>query len=491
MTWEELELLSGRDVHVVGLASTEGAAVAAFLWSNGIRRLTLHDFLPAERLREAFYRTHVALPRDERERRWDEIASLPVRHRLGDEYLYDIEHAEAVFVGQAWRLYEANLPVLARLHADGVEFHTMSELYFDLAPAPILAVTGSNGKSTTSRVAESILSATGRRTYFAGNERRGIQVLRHLREMTEADVLVLEVSNRQLVDLHPRPHIAVITTILPNHLDEHGCSFEEYAAVKRRLVEYQRPTDYAVLNADDETCREIGASLPGQVHWFSTWTKLPQGAWIENDRIHLRRDADGPAVEAGPAESPGLRGEHNRSNVLAASLATWLAGATPEAIATAVAGFTGLRHRIQFVWRSNGVDYYDDLNATSPHATLAALRTLGSSTLLIAGGDDKGLDFGVLSTEIVKRVKRLILLPGDGSNRLLAALHDVATAEGPTVVQVETLEQAVVEAVDHARAGDTVVLSPACPGVFSRHYSGGEKGATGFRGLLREHAAPS
>ncbi len=511
--WRAIRALADADVHVVGLASTEGAAMVRFLWSQGVRRLTVHDFQPADQVEAAFRRMHVGMPAAERGRVWRALADLPIERRFGDRYLEGIADAGAVFAGQAWYLYPPNLPTLTELRAAGVPFYGITELYFDLSPAPVLAVTGSNGKSTTSRLVEAILRHTACRVYYAGNERRSVQVLGELGAMRPDDWLVLEVSNRQLADVAPRPRIGVVLNVLPNHLDEHGGSFEAYAAVKRKLVAGQGPGDHAVLNADNPATRAMAAGLGGTVWWFSRTTPVERGAWLADGRVWLRRGRDDPPLDAGPAAAARLVGTHNHENVLAAALAAWLAGADVAAIRRGIAGFRGLRHRTQLVWRARGVDYYDDLNSTTPQATVAALTALAAPIVLIAGGDDKGLDLGPLAHAVATRVRRLVLLPGAGSDRIEAAVraamagraaeggppggaaaaHDggppMGAAATPAIVRYATLRDAVADVVADAQAGDTVLLSPACPYFFRMHYLGDGTAETGFRALLRAHTA--
>jgi UDP-N-acetylmuramoylalanine--D-glutamate ligase len=486
VNWEAIERLRGAEVHVVGLASTEGAAMVRFLWWEGVRRLTAHDFQPEDGVEIAFRRMHVGMPRDERDRVWSELTALPIERRLGDTYLGGIESADAVFAGQAWYLYPPNLPRLADLQARGVPFHSLSELYFGLWPSPILAVTGSNGKSTTSRLVETMLRQTGRPIYYAGNERRSVQVLDRIHEAEEGAWLVLEVSNRQLIDLRPEPRIGVVTNVLPNHLDEHGGSMTEYAAVKRRLLQNQGPDDIGVLNADNAVSCDLAANLPGRVFWFGRRGRQI-GAWIEGGSIRVRIREDEPAMDVGPVPARHLPGRHNVENALAASLAAALAGADARAIGQGLEQFRGLRHRIQFVWAADGIEYYDDLNATTPEATLAALLALDPPIVLIAGGGDKGLDLGELAATIGERVTRLILLPGEGSDRLEAEVG--ACDSAPAVSRVDTLPEAVDAAAEVARPGDRVLLSPACPYFFRMHYLDEQGREIGFRKLLRRRAA--
>jgi len=499
VNWSTIERLRGANVHVVGLASTEGAAVARFLWAEGVTHLTAHDFQPESEIEAAFRRMHVGLPRAERDRVWAELSHLPVNMCLGERYLEGIDDADAVFAGQAWYMYEPNVPALTDLRSRGVPFHSLSELYFGLWPSPILAVTGSNGKSTTSRLVETMLRETGRPVYYAGNERRSVQVLDRLRDAETDAWLVLEVSNRQLIDLEPRPRIGVITNVLPNHLDEHGGSMAEYTAVKRRLLSAQGSDDIAVLNADNPGTVGLADGLAGRACWFSRAgaTSVDRaggrgtagappgaGAWMEGGEILVNLGGGQPVMDVGPLTGPQLRGEHNEENALAASLASALAGADLGAIQRGLERFRGLRHRIQFVWASDGIEFYDDLNATTPEASLAALRTLQPPIVMVAGGGDKGLDLESLAEAISERVRWLVLLPGDGSDRIE---HAVASRErAPEITRVSDLQDAVTAVVEGARAGDSVVLSPACPYFFRMHYLDEDGHEIGFKKLLRD-----
>ena len=489
-----LATLCDRRVHVVGLAGSEGTAVTRFLWQQGVRDLTVHDVAEGEPLRRAFSRSHVGIPRARRDDLWAELDALPIERRLGGRYLEGVEEAEVLFAAQAWYLYRRNRTALEPMVEAGVPMHGLMDLYFGLAPARILAVTGSNGKSTTSRLVEHLLTASGRKVWYAGNERRSVQVLDRLDEMAAEDWLVLEVSNRHLRGLRLPPgagaEIAVVTNVLPNHLDEHGGTMEGYAAVKRRLVEAQPAAGVAVLNADNPVTRTFGAAASGRALSFSREAPPVAGAWLEGEEIRLRLHPEASVENAGRVPADRLPGAHNQSNVLAAVLAACAAGAPTEAIATALPRFRGLRHRIQFVWGAEGVRYYDDLNATTPLATVAALRALGEGVVLIIGGDDKGLGLDELLDEIEARVRRLVVLPGPGGERIAEAVaaRVAVRGGGPAIDRFTELAPAIRSVVREARPGQTVLLSPACPYFFRRFYGDGT-GERGFRALLREASA--
>ncbi|MFI0607276.1 MAG: Mur ligase family protein [Anaerolineae bacterium] len=487
--WDWLESLRGQEVHVLGYTSAEGAAVTELLWQEGVRRLVLHDLAEPEAAPKAFAAAHVGLNAAERRRRWLTLSELPVERRHGDRYLEGLEAADAVFVGQAWYLYPRNVAALDAWQRAGRPLHGLMELYFRLSGAPIVAVTGSNGKSTTSRWVEHILGQGGEapgmgRIHYAGNERHSVQAAGLLRQMTARDRLLLEVSNRHLRGYAPRPEIALITNVLPNHLDEHGGTVAAYQAVKRRLLELQDRRGLAVLSADDPMSLGLAHGAASQVFRFSLAGPVARGAWIQDAAVWLRLRAGEAPMPLLPAARISLPGAHNRANALAATVAAALAGGSAEQIRRGLANFRGLRHRLQLVWQAGGIDCFDDLNSTTPQATLAALDALLAPVVLIAGGQDKGLDLTLLAARLAERARAVLLLPGEGSDRLAQALAKV----GMRVERPAGLEEAVARGLRLAQPGDVLLLSPALPGFFHLHYvnAGREEG---FRAILRRLTA--
>jgi UDP-N-acetylmuramoylalanine--D-glutamate ligase len=486
MDWKSLKALRYKSVHVVGLSSVEGSAVAEFLLAQGFRAITAHDFKRPEEFERSYKLVHVGLSSHQRDEAFRRLQSLPLRIHYRDTYLEGIMEADAIFATQAWFLYQANWPKLQEAKEAGIPFHSMTELYFDLAPCPIIAVTGTNGKSTTARLINDILQASPTVTYFAGNDRQNVQVLDKIEEMGAEDVLVLEVSNRQLIDLGRSPHVAVITNVAPNHLDEHP-SFEAYVETKRSLIAHQRPTDFAVLNYDNDFTRRMMEGHVSQVFPFSRTRELEEGAFVRAGRIVVRRR--GEEREICSVADLRLVGEHNLENVLAAVAASFLHGVDVKTIGQVVSRFRGLKHRIQFVWKMEGVRYYDDLSSTTPQATVAALKALAAPTLLIAGGGDKGLDYGQLGRAIGEGVRVLILLPGQGTEKIEQAVKGVSAEDILLIRHCLGLEEAVTIASELAEPGDAVLLSPACPYFFSMYYLNEKGQEIGFKALLRKMAA--
>ncbi len=486
MDWENLKALRDKNVHVVGLSSVEGSAVAEFLLAQGFSHITAHDFKRPQEFERSYKLVHAGLSSRQREEAFRRLQSLPIRVHYRDTYLEGIVEADAIFATQAWFLYQANQPKLQEAKEAGIPFHSMTELYFDLAPCPIVAVTGTNGKSTTARLLNDILQESPIVTYFAGNDRQNVQVLDKIEDMRAEDVLVLEVSNRQLIELNRSPHVAVITNVAPNHLDEHP-SFQAYVEIKRSLIAHQRPADFAVLNYDNDFTRRMMEGHTAQVFPFSRTRELEEGAFVREGRIVVRRG--GEEREVCSVADRRLVGEHNLENVLAALAASYLRGVAVETIGPVVARFRGLKHRIQFVWEMEGVRYYDDLNSTTPQATVAALKALDAPILLIAGGGAKGLDYGQLGRAIGERVRVLILLPGQGTEKIERAVKGVSKGNTPLIRRCRSLEEAVTTASELAGAGEAVLLSPACPYFFSTYYLNERGQEIGFKALLRKLAA--
>ncbi len=484
----DLEKLRDKKVHIVGLSSVEGNAVANFLIEYGFTNLVAHDFKRRDEFERSFKLVHVGMSKKDREIAFARLKHLPIKINYKDIYLEGIMQADAIFATQAWFIYDCNLPKLEEAKKSGIPFYTMTELYFDLAPCPIIAVTGTNGKSTTAKMISEIMFASPFKTYFAGNDRHSVQVLDKLEEMRSEDFLILEVSNRQLRELEKSPHIAVITNVYPNHLDEHT-SFEDYIETKERLIRYQGEDDFAVLNYDNEITRGFIERCSSQVFPFSRKEILKQGAFIKDGYIMVRIGEE--ETEICSLSDLGVRGEHNLENALAAVMAASLVGVEAEIISSTLRKFRGLKHRLQLVLRVKGVEYYDDLNSTTPQAAIVALRCFNSPVILIAGGDDKDLDYNELGRIIVDRAKLLLLLPGKGTEKLereVSRWKSRLEVENPIIEHCESLEEAVKLAHISAQSGDIVLLSPACPYFFRMFYLSDEGGNRGFKSLVKEIA---
>ena len=478
-SWDDLWALRGRAIHVVGAGSVEGAHLLLFLLDHGFTNLTGHDFSPDPQFDRAFKRVHVGWPMAEREAMLARLRG-GVRLHFRDNYLEGIEDADAIAVTQGWYLYESNRPLLESELLQQ-RFFSLTQLYLALAPGPVLGVTGSQGKSTTTRLLGDILGAAGVPLLSAGNDRHGRQALEALETAGRETRLLLEISNRHLKMLERSPSVAVVTNVYPNHLEEHG-GWDGYVRAKQGLVRYQHPGDIAVLNADLEVTRDMRDLTPAEVFWFgdSAGPQLRGGggvALMGEEMVAFGSLAPWRL----PVDALAVPGRHNAVNAAAAITAALATGVDPAAIERAVRAFRGLKHRIQFIWESDGVRFYDDLNSTTPTATAAALRTLGADVVWIFGGDDKGLDSSELAGAAADTVKVALALPGPGTDAIATELR----SRGVEVEAGDDLAGAVIRAVKLARPGDRVLLSPACPGFFTRYYVGTDED-TGFKKLVRE-----
>lgn len=469
------ETLRGWNVHVVGLAGAEGAAIARFLCHHGVAGVTAHDTSTLDAFEKNVRLSHVGLSARERGERVRELLTLPMRRCLGDDYLDGIEGAEVVFLPQGWFLYPSNDRVRPLRDGGKVIFSQMTDLYFRLAPCPIAAVTGTNGKSTTTRLLSDLMAASSRPHLFAGNDRRNVQVLDRLEGFDPSGLLVLEVSNRQLIDLSPRPHVAVITNVTPDHVEEHG-TFDQYVDVKRKLIARQTAEGVAILNADDPVSSRF--ETQARVLRFSLKPLEGDGAFLDSDN-GLKMRIGGLVEPLLAREQLRVRGDHNVANVLAAALAARVSGVDVDTIRRVLAGFRGISLRLQEVARVDDVAWVNDVKATTPEAALAAVTSFDTPLHVIVGGGDKGLDYTRLAAAIQARARHLVVLDSAGGKRVAAAVE--AAGGGCRVTLVPDLAAAVDAARREARPGEVVLLSPACPGMFSMFMDD----AQGFNALVR------
>ncbi|MCA9388052.1 MAG: hypothetical protein KC653_03310, partial [Candidatus Andersenbacteria bacterium] len=310
----------GKKIHVVGMTGAEGASIARFLATEGAKHVTLHDFVETGDLRESFDRFHEALTEQERQSQFDELMSLPFEARIGpDAYLDGVEEAELLFLPQSWFRYEQN-KVLHELKGK-VPFWNITKLYVELAPCTVVGISGTSGKSTTSRLLYEICRRD-RTAWFTGNDRLNVQILDKLPEMKPEDVLVVEVSNRQLLFDFDKPFdLAGLTNIIPSHLDDHKDA-AGYIEAKKRLFRGQTAEHYAVLNADDEISQRLLPEIPAVQGLFSLQKELEAGAFRKNGELWIRWNGKG--YRLADERDVKLPGPHNTANILLASLLAFL-----------------------------------------------------------------------------------------------------------------------------------------------------------------------
>jgi UDP-N-acetylmuramoylalanine--D-glutamate ligase len=316
----------------------------------------------------------------------------------------------------------------------------------------IVAITGSNGKTTTTALTGDVIAWGGYESQVGGNI--GTPAISMVADATDDTYNVLEVSSFQLETIQKfRPEIAVVLNVTPDHLDRHG-SFELYLAAKKRIFENQTSSDFAVLNADDQQTAGMDKGLHSQVRCFSRMKEVGQGAFVRNDRIHYCDDSG--EHEVMPVSDIPLKGAHNLENVLAAVCVGMLIPCEPHRIRAAVKEFKAVEHRLEFVANVNGVDYYNDSKATNVDATVKALESFPGNIHIILGGKDKGSPYTVLNDLLRKRVKRVYTI-GAAASKI-----EKEIAGSTDVVHAETLDVAVRRAFESANQGDIVLLAPAC-----------------------------
>ncbi len=389
------------------------------------------------------------------------------------------EHTERTFRDQDLIVISPGVPVdvpqLVNARGRGIPIIGEVELAARFLKGSIVAITGSNGKTTTTSLAGEILSAGGHKTLVGGNI--GTPAISFVGEATEDSWIVLEISSFQLETIDTfHPKIAVVLNVTPDHLDRHH-TFENYAAAKLRIFENQAAKDFAVLNADSEPCVRMGQRSKAPLYWFSRLKEVGRGAFVSNGRIFWR-DADTES-EIMLVDEISLKGAHNLENVLAGVCVGMLAGVDAATIRGAVANFKAVEHRLEYVATVRGIDYFNDSKATNVDATIKALESFPGNIHLILGGKDKGSDYRVLNSLLSERVKRVYTIGA-------AAAKIQSQVRGPDVINAGTLESAVKRASESATPGDVVLLAPACAS-FDQFDSYEHRGRV-FKELVRQLA---
>ena len=492
-----------RCAAVVGLAR-EGEALTRFLVQRGCRVVATDLRSPAtfgDRLRP--------------------LAESGVHLVLGGHPPSLLDECEVVFVSPG---VPFDSPLLNEARTRGILLSTESRLFCQLCPAPIVAITGSSGKTTSTSLVGEILRVGQRTTWVGGNI--GQPLIDSLEQIRAEDSVVMELSSFQLEYFHPSanahvrdvdpawmpllsgwsPSVGAILNITPNHLDRHA-SMKAYIHAKRAIVAYRRPWDVAVLSLENPVTRELGMELYGDVRWFSRLSPVPRGAYLSGSgreaMIVLRRARNGVREQSADTSHGAeeieekavcrvadiqLRGEHNVDNILAACAISDALAVPVVAMRQVCTTFRGVSHRLEWVGDVGGVHYYDDSIATSPERLVAALKSFDEPIVLLAGGRDKHLPWHEAAQLMLKRTRHVILF-GEAAALIDGALAEARAGEAPaqdgdlsTIQQCATLEDAVSLATRVARKGDVVLLSPGCAS-FDAFADFAERGAR-FRELV-------
>ncbi len=423
--------LNGKRVLVVGLGRS-GVASALFLKARGAR-VTVSDTKSEDQLRE-------------------EIPAL-----LDEGITVETGgHGERTFQNQDLIVVSPGVPIdaepITQARALGRPVIGEIELASQFLQGVIVAITGSNGKTTTTTLVGEVLSKGGLKTLVGGNI--GTPAISLVAQATPDTITVLEVSSFQLETIGSfRPKVAVLLNVTPDHLDRHR-TFQAYVDAKARVFENQSAEGFAVLNADDPTCVELAGRTRAQVFWFGRKREVESGAFVRDGQVIFRRN--GSEQEVMPISEIPLKGLHNLENVLAAVCAGALMGCDAEKIRSVIREFKAVEHRLEYVATVRGVEYYNDSKATNVDATIKAVESFPANIHLILGGKDKGSDYTTLNDLLRQRVKRVYTI-GAAADKIQS--HIKGAVE---IVASGTLEGAVKRAAASAVRGDIVLLAPAC-----------------------------
>jgi UDP-N-acetylmuramoylalanine--D-glutamate ligase len=429
--WNSDNNLKGKRVLVVGLGRS-GTASAIFLQEHGAK-VTVSDAKSEVQLQQ------------EVSGLLDRGISIETGH-----------HGERTFRDQDLIVVSPGVPSdqpsLQHARTLGIPVIGEVELASRFLQGKVLAITGSNGKTTTTTLVGEIMARSGKKTLVGGNI--GTPVISLAGNSTPDSFAVLEISSFQLETIERFcPWIAGILNITPDHLDRHH-TFQAYVDAKARIFENQSAADFGVLNADDSTSAALQAKIKGKLYWFSRKNAVENGACLKGEQIIFRDQGKEQAVLS-RAEIQ-LKGEHNIENVLAAVTMTMLAGCTPQQVRQAVSEFRAVEHRLEFVATIHGVGFYNDSKATNVDATIKALESFPGNIHIILGGKDKGSDYTELVPLLRARAKRAYLI-GAAAEKISSQIQGATE-----ITHSGTLERAVRQAFDSARPGDVVVLAPAC-----------------------------
>ncbi|TAK05611.1 UDP-N-acetylmuramoyl-L-alanine--D-glutamate ligase [Patescibacteria group bacterium] len=459
---------TGKRVLIFGLGQfPQGSGVTAALWfAKRGARVTVTDMKTADRV--------AATVRQLRGKR--NVTLVLGKHRRSDFLRADLIVRNP---GVPW--HSPYLELAKRRH---IPVHSDVSLFLEACPAPVVGITGTRGKSTTSALAAAMLEASGYRTWLGGNIL--VSPLSFLHRVKPGHRVVLELSSFLTETLGPdrrAPQVAVITNLMRDHLNFYP-DMKTYAAAKERIFSFQSLTSAAVVGRDNTWTRKMGARVVGRRYWWSA-APFPEenGAFLRGSRLIVRENGKERIVA--DLKSMPLPGEHNRANAAAAAMAAIAAGATDAGIRKALKSFRGLPNRQETVARIGGVRFVNDTTATTPDALLAALATFGSKKhlVLIAGGTDKNLDFRDVPKAVRRAVRTMILLPGSGTDKMVAAFRTQGIRM--PAFSADSMDAAVTLAAGIGGRGDTVLLSPGCTsfGLFKNEFDRGERFREAVAGL--------
>lgn len=385
---------------------------------------------------------------------YDKLSNQGAKFILGEKYLEDLSKFDVIFRTPGMYYLSKEL---TKARENGVIVTSEMEVFFDLCPCKTYALTGSDGKTTTTTLIGEFLKASGKTVHVGGNIGRALLPI--IDTIKEDDVCVVELSSFQLISMRKSPTISVITNIQPNHLDVHA-DMEEYTQAKVNIIAHQNAFSRTVLNLDNQATVDLSGMVRGELLWFSRKNEVENGVYLSNEG-DIISSYKGEKTKIMHMNDIKIMGIHNVENYMTAISAT-LGEVSPDVIKRVAREFNGVEHRIELVRELDGVRYYNDSIATSPTRTISGLNSFEQKITIIAGGYDKNLSYEPLAPIVCKKVKNIILL-GATASKIEKAIRedkDFATSE-VNIINVKTLEDAVQKAKEISKSGDVVSLSPA------------------------------
>ncbi len=383
---------------------------------------------------------------------YKKLAEQNVKFSLGEEYLSALETADIIFRTPGMMPGE---PHLIKAVERGASLTSEVETFFDLCPAKIYAVTGSDGKTTTTSLIADMLKRAGFTVHLGGNI--GKALLPMIDEVKPTDKVVAELSSFQLITMKKSPHVAVLTNITPNHLDKHT-DMKEYIEAKSNILRYQTEDDTAIISRDNETALLLSGVVKGELRYFSINQEEDNGAFLRNEILFVKSKNELSAVI--PANEILILGRHNVENMLAAFAAV-ASDIHPQIMEATAREFKGVEHRIEFVREKDGVKYYNHSIATSPLRLKSGLATLGKGLIVICGGKNKNLSYEEAAHDLLRHARVVVLMSETGAI-IKEELEKIPNSgDTLTVLTADNMEEAVMLARGSAKSGDIVTLTPA------------------------------
>lgn len=451
--------LKNRKVAIIGL---------------GVSNIPLLDYMNDKEARVTVFddRTIDKIPQEALEK----IRKYEINSYFGEESLKNLKGFDIIFRSPSCM---PNRPEIQEEVEHGAILTSEIEMVLQMSPSTIIGVTGSDGKTTTTTLIYEIIKQKGYKCFLGGNI--GTPLFTKIEEMFPEDIVVLEMSSFQLMEMEISPHISVITNISPNHLNIHK-DYEEYINAKKNIFKYQDSNGIVVLNYDNEITREMAKEANGKVIFFSSSEKLDDGMILDGDTIKECKDRVRRHIL--DTKNIKLRGKHNYENVCSAISATSSLVDIDTQI-DAISNFGGVEHRLELVREIEGVKWYNDSIGTSPTRTIAGLNSFDEEIILIAGGYDKHLDYTPLAKPILDKVKTLILV-GQTADKIFYAVKQEAEIQNKNIetYMCETLEDTIKMAHKVSKSGQIVLFSPASASfdMFKNFAERGEK----FKELVKK-----